>query len=143
VLVSWAERPDVNASLRLRAMSAPVGQAPRPIRLEIPTRGGTDASSPALAAIDDGHFLLVWTEGSPSSNEVRALTLNAEGQTFGPAFSVSSRMNAGWGRPAVSADGRGAIAFLASNEQGFELVVAPVACPITRANQATVVASRK
>jgi hypothetical protein len=143
VLVSWAERPDANANLRLAAVSIPVGQAPRPLHLEIPTRTGMDASSPALAAIDNGRFLLVWTEGSSSSSEVRALTLDVEGHAFGEALSVSPQMNGGWGRAAVSSDGRGAIAFLASNELGFELAVAPVVCPVTHASADTVVASRE
>jgi hypothetical protein len=40
-------------------------------------------------------------------------------------------VNAGQGQVAVTAEGHGVVAFLASNGAGFEVVANPVECPLS------------
>jgi hypothetical protein len=85
--------------------------------------------SPSVAALPGGRFLLVWTEGPTSEHEVRALTVASDGTPIGPPLAISTGgVNAGQGQAAVAASGKGAVAFLSSAGDRFEVSAAPIEC---------------
>jgi len=132
VFVLWADRASADEPWGLRYQRWRTHEAPEPARtFSAPTGGlGAPYMSPSVTALGGGRFLVVWTEGPVSSHQVRALTLDADGQAQGPAFTVSSdAANAGQGQAAVMADGRGAVAYLVADGRGFELMATSVSCP--------------
>jgi hypothetical protein len=143
LLVVWAELMDGRDQWSLSAVSvAPCGHT-TPIRLDLPldTAEG-DAIQPALAAVDANHFLLVWTAGTATGHDVRAVTLQAEGRAVGPVLKVSSGAESGWGQPAVTADGRGAVVYFVPTDSGFAIAATPIACPLASPPSAPIVSTR-
>jgi hypothetical protein len=129
ILVVWSEKRDGSDRWSLAGASvAPCGHA-TPMDLAVPTESAeADAIQPALAAVDSNHFLLVWTEGPVWGHQVRAVTIESHGRAVGPALRVSSGAESGWGRPAITADGRGAVVYLVPTSSGFGLAVTPIEC---------------
>jgi hypothetical protein len=130
-LAFWADRASAEEPWHLRWVRFNAGEAPQaPQTFGVPPGGqGTQAMSAGLAALPGSRFLLVWTEGPASFHHVRGLTLSAQGVPVGPPLQISADgVNAGQGQPAVTPDGRGAVAFLESAEGGFRVVARPIAC---------------
>jgi hypothetical protein len=137
VLFAWAEMRGGEQWL-LGGASVELGSALRPAGIELPTGGlAGDQILPALGALGGRRFVLVWTEGVASLHQVRATTLDARGAAVGPGLVVSSSEDAGWGRPAVTSDGRGAVAYVAPRGDGYAAFATPIACPPTPAERAT------
>jgi hypothetical protein len=134
VMVVWTERSATQDNWSLGGASiAPCGHA-TPVRLDTPMAGAEgDAIQPALAPVDGGHFLLVWTEGPAWTHQVRAVTIESHGRAVGPVLQVSSGAESGWGRPAITADGRGAVVYLVPTGSGFAVAATPIACPTSSA----------
>ncbi len=133
-LVAWADRHEATDPWGVRWFTWKPGTPPEPPQaFVIPPGGlGEQAMSPALAPMSGGRFLLVWTEGPVSSHQVRALTLSSEGAALGSPLTVSTEgVNAGQGQAAITPDGRGVVAFLASTGSGFEIVANPIECPLS------------
>jgi hypothetical protein len=134
-LVVWADRAGTTDPWMLRVLRFQPGQplgAPRPF--VIPPGGlGEQAMSPGITSVSGDRFLLSWTEGPVSSHQVRAQTLSAAGDPLGTPMTISGEgINAGQGQPAVLADGRGLVVYLASPTGGTGQVVAtPVSCPLS------------
>jgi hypothetical protein len=131
VLVAWSDRPSAEAPWGIRLLAwKPGTSADAAQAFPIPPGGmGEQAMSPGLAALPNGQFLLVWTEGPVASHQVRAQVLDASGKPSGAALTISGEgVNAGQGQAAIGKDGRGAVAFLASTGKGFEVRAAPLAC---------------
>jgi hypothetical protein len=132
VLVAWADRADATEPWGVRWLTWKPGNPPSAAQsFAIPAGGlGEQAMSPALAGMSGGRFLMVWTEGPVASHQVRALTLSSDGTALGSPLTISAEgVNAGQGQAAILADGRGVVAFLASDGTGFEVVANPVVCP--------------
>ena len=133
VAVAWADRATPAESWAIRWLSWRPGSEPgAPIAFPIPAGGaGDQAMSPSLASLAGGRFVIAWTEGGGARHEVRAEALDSAGKAVGTALTVSSDgINAGEGTPALTADGRGAIVFLASPIGATASVVAvPIICP--------------
>lgn len=130
-LVVWADRPSTDDPWRLRWVRFKAGDAAGEPQAFSPPAGGAggNAMSPGVAALADGRFLLVWTEGPQARHDVRALTLSSEGAPVGAPLAISNEgVNAGQGQAAIGKDGRGLVAFLESNANGFQLVATPVSC---------------
>jgi hypothetical protein len=140
VMIIWTERAANQDNWSLGgATVAPCGHT-TPVRLDLPTADAeADAIQPALAAVEGGHFLLVWTEGPATGHQVRALTIEAHGHAVGQVLQVSSGAESGWGRPALTADGRGAIVYLVPTTSGFAVAATPIACPVSSARTNAVV----
>jgi hypothetical protein len=137
VMVIWSEQSASGNWSLAGSTVAPCGHT-TPVRLDAPTLAAEgDAIQPSLVGVDGGHFLLVWTEGPAYSHEVRAATIESHGHTVGPVLRVSSGAESGWGRPALTADGRGAVVYLVPTDDGFAVAATPIACPLSsaRANQ--------
>jgi len=131
VFVAWADRPSADVPWRLRWVRFRSGDAPEKPKIFTPPGAGAgdQAMSPSITAVPGKRFLLVWTEGLPSQHEVRAVTLSEDGAPLGAPLVLSTAgVNAGQGQAAVTAAGRGVVAFLESSEDHFKLAVAPIAC---------------
>jgi hypothetical protein len=132
ILVAWADRPSSEDPWRLRWTRFDTGSQPSTPQVFVPPAGGKgeQAMSPAIAPLPRGRFLLVWTEGKAAGHDVRALTLARDGQPIGAPLAVSNAgVNAGQGQAAVSASGKGVVAFLESNGTAFQVAATPVSCP--------------
>jgi hypothetical protein len=134
VMVIWTEQATDHDNWSLAGVSiAPCGHT-TPVRLELPMDAAEgDAIQPALASVEGGHYLLVWTEGPAWSHQVRAATIESHGRAVGPVLRVSSGAESGWGRPALTADGRGAVVYLVPTGSGFAVAATPIACPLSSA----------
>jgi hypothetical protein len=102
----------------------------------------TDATPPVEAAstaprgpvevqVQDHRRLVAWTEGSLSDGRhVRAVTIGDEGTALGEPIDLGFEGSA-IGRPAIAFDenGKGLLAFIESNDMGFQLVVTRAGCP--------------
>jgi hypothetical protein len=132
VLVAWADRVSASEPWRLRWTRFQAGEAPgEPSTFAPPGDKGEQEMSPSLAALPAGGFLVVWTEGPQSRHTVRALTVSDKGEPVGQALEISKDgANAGQGQAVVTSSGRGVVAFLQSNDNGFELAATPVSCGI-------------
>jgi hypothetical protein len=131
VVAAWAERALPADPWRIGWTRFKAGDAAGEPRPFTPPAGGRgeETMSPALSVVTGGRFLLAWTEGPAARHEVRALTLSAEGSPIGGPLSVSSgSVNAGQGQVAVTASGRGVVAFLESLGGGFRLLATPITC---------------
>ncbi|HXN31924.1 MAG TPA: hypothetical protein VN894_08685 [Polyangiaceae bacterium] len=129
--LAWADRPSSEDPWGLRWVRFKVGEAPGTPSTFMPPPGGNgdQAMSPGLTVIPGGRFLLTWTQGPTSVHEVRALGLSSEGSPVGLPLTISNpRANAGQGQAAVTARGRGLVAFLESSANGFQVAVASIAC---------------
>jgi hypothetical protein len=94
------------------------------------------ATGPVGVAIEGGRQLVAWTDGSPYFGmHVRAVTLADGGGAVGAPIDLGFEGSA-IGRPAVAvtASGRGVLAFEESYGGGFHLVAAKVRCvaPVVR-----------
>jgi hypothetical protein len=96
-----------------------------------PVEVARDASrGPVEVEVQDHRRLVAWTEGSLEKGlHVRAVTVGDEGVAMGAAIDLGFEGSA-IGRPAVAfiEDGRGVLAFIESNDAGFELVVVRAGC---------------
>jgi hypothetical protein len=133
ILVAWADRPGPSAPWSVRWMTWKPGSGPSaPTLFPVPPGGmGGQVMSPALTSLAGGRFVIVWTEGDRARHEVRAQALDAQEQLVGTALTVSAEgVNAGQGTPALTPDGRGAVAFLSSpNGASASVVAVPIVCP--------------
>jgi hypothetical protein len=134
-IAAWADRPSPDDPWQLRWTRFKPGEAAGEPRAFKPPPGGKgeEAMSPGLAVVPDGRFLLVWTEGPASAHAVRAVTLSADGTASGKAIAISADgVNAGQGQAALTASGRGLVAFLQSSTSGdtsgFHVAVTPIVC---------------
>lgn len=131
VMVAWADRASKEEPWSVRYVSFRIGDANVQAKPFTPPAGGLggEAMSPGLASLGAGRFLIVWTEGPVSSHQVRGVALDESGPV-GDAFVASAEgVNAGQGQAAVTPDGRGVVAFLASvAPKTFGVAAAPIQC---------------
>jgi len=135
VWVRFATKSDPRAALELDPASLEVededGTAPREVPAA-PTGAATKrmAGGPVAVTVEGGRQLVAWTEGSADAGgRVRAVTLVSGGGTVGAPIDLGFEGSA-IGRPAVAvtASGRGVLAFEESYGGGFHLVVTRVVC---------------
>jgi hypothetical protein len=85
---------------------------------------------PVVVDLQDHRRLVAWTEGSLSDGlHVRAVTVGDEGNAMGEPIDLGFEGSV-VGRPAVAftENGKGVLAFIESNDVGFQLVVTRSAC---------------
>jgi GYF domain 2 len=132
ILAIWADRASASDAWGLRWQRWKIGDAPTAAEEFTPPAGGPGAPfmSPGVASLGGGRFLVVWTEGSGQGHQVRALTIGADGQAQGLALTISADgENAGQGQAAVTADGRGVVAYLVSaGAKTFQVSATSITC---------------
>lgn len=134
VMVAWADHAS-DGTWKLRTVRFRVGEAsPAPSTFPVPPGGlGQNAIAPGIFGVSGGRFVLVWTEGSGSSYQVRAQTIGANGEPVAAPMAVSPEgVFAGEGRVAVLADGHGVVAYLGAEQatggKKFELRATSIRC---------------
>ncbi|MGH7329868.1 MAG: hypothetical protein ACREJX_16090 [Polyangiaceae bacterium] len=132
-LAVWADRASSSDAWGLRMQRWKVGEAPPAAEDFTPPAGGLGAPymSPGVASLTGGRFLVVWTEGPAQGHQVRAVTIGNDGQPQGEPITISAQgENAGQGQAAVTADGRGVVAYFVSNgPKAFALAATAITCP--------------
>ncbi|WP_437875688.1 GYF domain-containing protein [Sorangium sp. So ce513] len=88
--VVFADRP-ADGRWEIRAGRAPAGTIPGSTQvIPLPSGGpGGDAFAPDIAGLNDGRWLLVWTEGPPGSRAMRAQTLSSSLAPIGDPIALS------------------------------------------------------
>jgi hypothetical protein len=91
VAVVFADRPAGSSTWQIRLGKAPPGKVPGETQvLPLPDGGpGGDAFAPDIAGLDDGRWLIVWTEGPPGRRAMRAQTLAADLSPIGDPIALS------------------------------------------------------
>jgi len=85
--------------------------------------------APSLVTLNEGRFLLAWTETGHGRNQVRAQVFDANDRSLGATFDVSPPdAIAGQQQIALTDGGKGAIAYLVARRGAFELVATAVDC---------------
>jgi hypothetical protein len=98
---------------------------------EPPTETAADAvRGPIEVELPDHQRLVAWTDQSAYESRVKAVTIADQGMALGETIDLGFRGSA-IGRPAAAfgARGKGLLAFIESNEIGFEVVVVRASCP--------------
>jgi hypothetical protein len=130
-IVAWTQREGVSAPWTVRWMRwRPGTLVEKPRALSLPPGGpGERAIAPSVAALEGGRFLLAWTEGAATRHQVRAQAFDANDRPVGEPMSVSPpEVVAGQEQVAVTAGGRGVVAFLSAKGHAFELLATPITC---------------
>jgi hypothetical protein len=131
VLAAWADRASSSDPWHLQWVRFKAGEAPGDPTTFVPPAGGkgTQAMSPSVTAVPGGRFLLVWTEGTATRHDVRALTLSQDAQPLGKPLVIASKYaNAGQGQASLNAARQGLVAFLESTPTGFQVAATPIRC---------------
>jgi GYF domain 2 len=125
VAVVFADRPTGSAPWEVRAGRAAAGKAPASTQvIPLPSGGpGGDAFAPAIAGLDEGRWLLVWTEGPAGSRAMRAQTLASDFMPVGDPIALSPPAgNFGQGIIGVSPkSGYVGVVFLSRPDASYEL----------------------
>jgi hypothetical protein len=131
LLVSFAGRASEKDHWRLHLITVAEGaREASEHTFETPAGGaGGDNIAPSVVGLDDGHFLLQWSEGSAGHWQVRVQTLDETLQPWGPVFNASPPdMNAGQGLLWVH-DTHAVSLFIVNVGRSAELWAAPLDCP--------------
>jgi hypothetical protein len=123
IAVIFADRPAGGSRWEIRAGRARTGAIPTTTEvIPLPDGGpGGDAFAPDIAALPDGRWLLVWTEGPPGSRAMRAQTLASDFTPAGDPIALSPPAgNFGQGILGVAGSYVGAV-FLSKPASTYEL----------------------
>ncbi|HEX3597890.1 MAG TPA: hypothetical protein VHU80_22430, partial [Polyangiaceae bacterium] len=130
VLVAFAAKTAATDPWHVELGVAQTPKVPAEARaFALPASGpGGEAISPAVEALEDGRFVLQWTEGSAGNRAVRAQMLSADLEPVADAVTLSSAdQNAGQG--ALWVKGSQVLAlFLVQKEASHELWGASLRC---------------
>jgi hypothetical protein len=129
-LIAFATRPDEKALWSLALARVAPNEAPAAAaRFEVPPGGPAGhAMSPAVAAFDDGRWLVQWTEGQTGAYRVRARSYAGDLTPIGDAVTISPEgMNAGQGAAFVTRKGV-VVVFVGAGETTDELWAASLHC---------------
>jgi hypothetical protein len=129
-IVAWAQR-EAQAPWGIRWTRWTPHAGPDAVHeLALPAGGpGDRAMAPSIAALDDGRFLLAWTEAGRGRNQVRAEVIDATDHAMGEPLLVSpADAIAGQEAIALTDSGRGAIAYLVAKRGAFELRASAIDC---------------
>jgi len=100
ILITFASRPDPDAKWGVALALAPHGAVPESSTpFVIPPGGpGVETIAPAATGLDDGRWVLQWTEGATGNRQVRVQTLGSDLRPIGDAITLSAvEDNAGQG----------------------------------------------
>lgn len=123
IVLSDAPRASLGFGEAPRRLVERVFEPPRQTRI-----GGE--SSPGLAPLAGERFLLTWVDENPEGRGLHAQVVTGSGEAVGPALDLSPADVSVIGRASavVGPDGRGSVAFLASNGRGFDVRATPIVC---------------
>jgi len=126
-LIAFAGRDAASEPWKLFASLTAAGAQPSPAR-ELATGSTGAAISPTLAALDDGRWLVQWTEGSTAQYHVHVQSFAADLSPIGQSIAVSPKgANAGQGALAPFANGAATL-FILTTAGHDELWGATLTC---------------
>jgi hypothetical protein len=132
-IVAWAQRDSGTAPWGVRwARWTPRAVPSVAHELTLPPGGpGDRAMAPSVSALEDGNFLLAWTEAGHGKNQVRAQVFDSADRPRGDVLAVSPLdVIAGQEQIALTDGGRGAIAYLVARRGAFELRATAIDCAV-------------
>ena len=127
--VVFADQP-TDSAWQIRVAHGPPAAVPTATTvLALPPGGpGGDAFAPGIVGLEDGRWLLIWTEGKPGSRAVRAQTLARDFTGVGDPIALSPPAGSfGQGVLGVASPYVAAV-FLSKGEVSFELWGAMLRC---------------
>ena len=129
-IVATSIRAGPKSPWTVRLGLAEPGKAPGALEpFVVPAGGpGGDSMAPRLAALDDGGWLLQWTEGRAGAHVVRAQTLDPELEPLGDPMQISPPgVNSGEGAT-VATEGGALSLFLVRSAARYELWATALEC---------------
>ena len=125
IALVFADRPPADgATADVRwARVAPGEQVQDALPIELPVGGpGGDAIAPSVSGLEDGRWVLMWTEGARRAPKtLRAQTYGRDGKTIGQALRVSPGTGS-FGQGSVGVVGEdAAVVFLLATRRGYEV----------------------
>src|SRR5439155_5156718 len=118
IVAAWAQRDVARGRWTVRWMRARHGARVGTVH----TLAGTndDAIAPSVAALDDGRFLLSWTEGGRAGHRVRAQLIGSDDRPSGAPLDLSAGgADAGQAQLAIGDDGHGTAGYLVAHARAF------------------------
>jgi hypothetical protein len=128
--VVFADRPKDSDHYEIRVGRSAPGSLPSSTTvIPLPKGGpGGDAFAPGIAGLDDGRWVLIWTEGSQGNRAIRAQTLAADLTPIGDPIALSPPAgNFGQGVAGVAGRYLGVV-FLSQGKVSYELWGAMLQC---------------
>jgi hypothetical protein len=108
------------------------GQLPTELRrFALPAPAAAELHAPVVAALPDGGFALMWSQGPTAQRQVRLQRLSAELEPLGPAFDVTSALPEGSDATAAAlhwVDDRLLAFYFSRRQAGHSLWVGSVSC---------------
>ncbi|MBI5532462.1 MAG: hypothetical protein HY898_07090 [Deltaproteobacteria bacterium] len=120
-----------NGAWQLRVATARPGEPPSVSEpLAIPPGGpGGLVASPSIASVDDGRWLVVWTEGDGNARVVRAQTCDGQLRPAGAPLEISPPAGGAGQAVVAMASGKGAVAYLTAAGAIHQVWATSIACP--------------
>ena len=126
----FADMPEGSKNWQVRLGHAKVGASVEATAVvELPEGGpGGDHISPDIVGLEDGRWLLMWTEGSSGQRAIRAITLTRDFQPIGDPIALSPPAG-DFGQASLGVVGTyTTVVFLQRGEDAFEMWGAVLQC---------------
>jgi hypothetical protein len=130
VAVVFADMPEGTKHWQVRLGHAKVGAAVESTTVvELPEGGpGGDKISPDIVGLEDGRWILMWTEGSSGERAIRAITLTRDFQPIGDPIALSPPAG-DFGQASLGVVGTyTTVVFLQRGDESFEMWGAVLQC---------------
>jgi hypothetical protein len=130
VAIVFADMPEGEKKWQVRLGHAKVGAVPDATAVvDLPEGGpGGDKISPDLVGLDDGRWILMWTEGASGERAIRAITLTKDFQPIGDPIALSPPAG-DFGQASLAVVGTyTTVVFLQRGEDTFEMWGAVLQC---------------
>lgn len=130
VAIVFADMPEGEKEWQVRLGHAPAGSVPDATTIvDLPEGGpGGDKISPDIVGLDDGRWILMWTEGGSGARAIRAITLTHDFQPIGDPIALSPPAG-DFGQASLAVLGSyTTVVFLQRGEDGFEMWGAVLQC---------------
>lgn len=143
-VISWADLSQTGGDLSSYAVRAQMYNADgTAFRTEflVNTATANYQQSPAITALTNGRFVISWTDGSGTGDDlsgdaVRAQIYNADGTAFGAEFVVNTHTSGGQNNPSLAAleDGRFAVTWSTSDTSNGDTSSGSIAAQVFNAD---------
>lgn len=130
VAIAFADMPEGEKNWQVRLGHAKAGSVPDSTTVvELPEGGpGGDKISPDIVGLDDGRWILMWTEGASGQRAIRAITLTPDFKPIGDPIALSPPAG-DFGQASLGVVGTyTTVVFLQRGDDSFEMWGAVLQC---------------